>query len=393
MAGRKPSVRWSETAQRWMAWVRFPDGSRRKVERVDKADAHRDLEELLRLRDGARMPGRRRERLATFGEVIDAWRAAGCPSVAPSSRSRHARRKSPKTIENVTYSVEAHLRPQLGKLRVDGTRTEGLEARFREMADDGYATSTIHHAWLYLNQACLYGLRRRMVATNPAADVLLPEPKPSKQRKSFTVDEARRLLFEAIPQDPRPAMWVTGLMCGLRPGELTGLRWPLVDLESEDPSLWIAERASEVNHKYVGQADPKTRRKGGIGLHPLVVAALRRHRREMRLLGQYDPEGFVFCTRNRTPMSLSNMRRAFRRLCHRAGLEGDEWTTYELRHSFGSLVSDQIEDLVKVADLMGHADMRTTQGYRHAVRKAMPHAVDAWNRLLDQDSRQKAQAS
>ena len=29
-----------------MAWVRFPDGSRRKVERIDKADAERDLAEL-----------------------------------------------------------------------------------------------------------------------------------------------------------------------------------------------------------------------------------------------------------------------------------------------------------------------------------------------------------
>lgn len=41
MAGR-PSVRWNEGKQRWMAWVRFPDGSRRKVERVEKADAERD---------------------------------------------------------------------------------------------------------------------------------------------------------------------------------------------------------------------------------------------------------------------------------------------------------------------------------------------------------------
>jgi hypothetical protein len=33
----KPTVRWNESAGRWMAWVRFPDGARRKVERVDKA--------------------------------------------------------------------------------------------------------------------------------------------------------------------------------------------------------------------------------------------------------------------------------------------------------------------------------------------------------------------
>ena len=47
---QRPTVRWNEGSQRWMAWVRFPDGSRRKVERVDKSAALRDLDELLTLR-------------------------------------------------------------------------------------------------------------------------------------------------------------------------------------------------------------------------------------------------------------------------------------------------------------------------------------------------------
>jgi site-specific recombinase XerD len=63
---------------------------------------------------------------------------------------------------------------------------------------------------------------------------------------------------------------------------------------------------------------------------------------------------------------------------------GDDWTTYELRHSFVSLVADQLDDLVKVADLAGHVDTRTTAGYRHKVRASLPHAIDACNRLLDQ---------
>lgn len=54
----------------------------------------------------------------------------------------------------------------------------------------------------------------------------------------------------------------------------------------------------------------------------------------------YTPEGFVFCTRNATPMSVSNLRRSFRTLCARAGLSAKDWTTDELRHSFVSLVSD-----------------------------------------------------
>ena len=129
-------------------------------------------------------------------------------------------------------------------------------------------------------------------------------------------------------------MWLTGLMCGLRPGELAGLRWPYVDLDGESPALEVAERALEIADRYAGQASPKTERgRRRLGLHPLLVAALIRQRDEQQLLGLYDGEGFVFCTRNRTPQTLSNLRRAFRRLCVRAGL-GEDWTTYELRHSF-----------------------------------------------------------
>ena len=53
-----------------------------------------------------------------------------------------------------------------------------------------------------------------------------------------------------------------------------------------------------------------------------------------------------------------------------------------LRHSFVSLVADQLDDLVKVADLAGHVDTRTTDGYRHPVRPSIPHAIEAWERLL-----------
>ena len=39
---------------------------------------------------------------------------------------------------------------------------------------------------------------------------------------------------------------------------------------------------------------------------------------------------------------------------------------------------------MKVADLAGHVDTRTTEGYRHQVRSSLPHAIEAWDRLLDQ---------
>jgi len=150
------------------------------------------------------------------------------------------------------------------------------------------------------------------------------------------------------------------------------------------PVSHIAGRGS-AEDRYVGQATPKTPRSvRKIGLHPLLVAAIRHHRDDMKALELYDDEGFVFCSRNGTPMTMSNMRRAFQLLCKSAGF-GSDWTTYELRHSFVSLVADQLDDLVKVADLAGHVDSRTTEGYRIAVRASLPHVIDAWDRLLAQN--------
>jgi hypothetical protein len=53
---------------------------------------------------------------------------------------------------------------------------------------------------------------------------LLPTARPPRKRKSFTIEQVQTLLTVAIPKDSRPALWLTGLMCGPRPSELTGLR-------------------------------------------------------------------------------------------------------------------------------------------------------------------------
>lgn len=50
---KRPTIRWNESKQRWMAWVRFPNGSSRKVERVDKADRHMTAESAERALAGA----------------------------------------------------------------------------------------------------------------------------------------------------------------------------------------------------------------------------------------------------------------------------------------------------------------------------------------------------
>src|SRR3546814_11029128 len=97
---QRPKVRWNQQRQRWMAWVRFPDGSRRKVERADKIDAQSDIDALIELRMQSLDPGPRRARALHFNENIDSWFEAGCPNVAPTNRSRNSPVQSPSTDAN-----------------------------------------------------------------------------------------------------------------------------------------------------------------------------------------------------------------------------------------------------------------------------------------------------
>ena len=130
-----------------MAWVRFPDGTRKKVERVEKADAQRDLDELLSARALGSTPAVRGLAQVTFDEIIDEWFAAGCPNVLPTKASRHARVKSPNTIANARQLLGTSVRPVIGRQWVDRTTTERLEQLFGDMAVRDYATSTIERTW------------------------------------------------------------------------------------------------------------------------------------------------------------------------------------------------------------------------------------------------------
>ena len=103
----RPTVRWNEAKQRWMAWVTFPDGSRRKVERVEKGDAESDLKSLLFERATAESASPRRERLASFDQVIDAWVAAGAPRPPTGKKNRHAKKKAENTLIKIATSLTA----------------------------------------------------------------------------------------------------------------------------------------------------------------------------------------------------------------------------------------------------------------------------------------------
>jgi integrase len=152
---------------------------------------------------------------------------------------------------------------------------------------------------------------------------------------------------------------------GLRRGELIALRW-------EDVS-WT-ERVLIVRRALSGtdERSTKSRRIRYVPLADQALAALERLSRRPNFTGSND---YVFATIAGDRPDPSALRRRY--VACRDAADLPRLRFHDLRHTAGTLLV-RVIDPVTVKDIMGHADLATTERYLHAVRAT---------RLADQATR------
>ncbi len=167
---------------------------------------------------------------------------------------------------------------------------------------------------------------------------------------------------------------------GLRRGELQGLRWEDVELESA--TLQVRRTLSEPKGGYVFEA-PKSGKGRNIRLTQRAVTALREHRRRqpeerMEHGALWQDHGLVFASGIGTPLLGGNLNRSFKATLRRAGLP--EIRFHDLRHSCATLLLRQGVNPKFVQELLGHADISLTLNvYSHV----LPDMGDAASGAMD----------
>jgi len=327
-----------------------------------KKDAQRYLNAVLRSRDlGTFIEPKR----TTLNAYLDKWlETAAKPRVRP------------RTYQDYSWLLRQYVRPKLGPRWLDQVRVLDLQELYGEMGERVTAL-TVQKTHRVVSAALKQGVRWRMLAQNPAADVSLPKDQRPEMR-ALSAEEADRFVRAAEAHDAEPATSDDGrtarriprglvftftLATGMRPGEVLALRWEDVDLERGTATV---RRSLVQLHGRQEYGEPKTR--AGRRVVPLPsslterLRAHRRHQKELRLLlGQlYQDEDLVFASLTGGPLNPANLtRRDLKTILRRAGLPlGLRW--YDLRHTCATLLLAAGENVKVVAERLGQAKTALT---------------------------------
>jgi integrase/recombinase XerD len=277
-----------------------------------------------------------------------------------------AARRAPRTVDAYRRDL-AVLAAWLKRPPASAT-TEELERWIAEQRAAGLAPTTIARrtaaARSFFRHLVLLGAR----GDNPAAEVELPRRRRRLPR-TLSVSEVERLIDAAAGTTPRAlrdaALAELLYGAGLRVSEAVSLERAGVDLDArivrcvgkgdKERIVPIGRPAAEALRRYLARGRPHLDR---------------RHRPELFLNAQGGA------------LTRAGAFLVVRRLAEKAGLDPGRVHPHLLRHSFATHLLEGGADLRSVQEMLGHADLATTELYTHVTDRrrrelyyqAHPHA-------------------
>jgi integrase len=276
----------------------------------------------------------------------------------------------PTTYENYSQLVRRHVIPAFGRTKLKNLTTDHIRRFRRRKLDEGLSTRTVQCLLFLLRKALQQTVEDGLIPRNVAQGVKVSQV-GKEEIRPLSPEQIKRFL-EAANGDRFYALYVLAIHTGLRQGELLGLLWEDVDLESRTLCVRRTLSGAEGGRPVFGA--PKTAKsRRSVGLTQGAVEALERHRatqeEERSRLGPFwDNTGFVFRSTTSTPVNRHNlMNRSFKPLLEKAGLPRST-RFHDLRHTAASLLFSQGTHPKLVQEALGHSTIAVTLDvYSHMI--------------------------
>jgi integrase/recombinase XerD len=260
-----------------------------------------------------------------------------------------AARLAPRTVD--AYSRDLRdLEAWLGGSPEDAS-TDQLASYVAQLRADGLAATTIARRVAALRSFFRHQVLIGARPDNPAAELDLPKRRRALP-KTLSPGEVEKLIDAATGTTPR-ALRDRALVellygAGLRVSEAVGLERAAIDLEgrlvrctgkgSKERIVPIGREAVESLRRYLSRGRPYLDK---------------RHRPEL------------FLNAKGGALTRAGAFLILRRLAESAGLDPERVHPHLLRHSFATHLLEGGADLRSVQEMLGHADLATTELYTH----------------------------
>lgn len=291
------------------------------------------------------------------------------------------------SLRGTTYAsykgvVNGHLIPALGRIAlVKLTAPDVLKYQKTKLVS-GLSARTVTYHRAILRRALADAVKWELVYKNAAA--LVSPPRAVRHEVSpFTPDEARTFLSK-IPGNRLEALYVMAMGTGMRQGELLGLTWKCVNLDTGTAT--VKQQMQRVNGKLT-LVEPKTAQsRRTVALPDIVVTALTAHRERQRFErkwagSRWQEHSLVFTTTIGTPLDSANVTHNFQKALSDAKIRKQRF--HDLRHCAATLMLAQGADLRTIMDVLGHSTITLTANtYAHLTDATRRVAADMMDDVM-----------
>ena len=303
----------------------------------------------------------------TFREVAEQWHQEIEQLVA-------AGRRSPTTASQYRNTLDRHVLPGLGSLRLSEMTSARVDFFLRQtFSQRGPATAKLCRA--VVSGVCGFAVRRDAMRVNPVRDVSRMEADPAREARALTGDECLRWLA-IIDNDAHaqrkdlPDLVRFLLGTGCRIGESLAVHWEDVDLDRR--LIHVRRTLIRIPGQGLTTKAPKTKSGTRLLRIPVWLVSLLRERRP-----HLDTIGPIFPNRDGGYRERNNVETAFRRV--RTGTEFEWVVPHTYRKTVATMLDQTGLSARTIADQLGHSRISMTQDVymgRRAVDESAALALD-----------------
>ena len=307
---------------------------------------------------------------------------------------------SPLVYERYTKMLDICIIPMLGHYKLKDIKPIHIQNFVNELQERDtlfngkkgkLSAASVNRYFTMVQSVMRSAYKLGLIGVNPASRDRITLPREEEAITEIFSEQELAQLLGALECEPLQFQLLIhlALNTGCRRGELVGLKWSDINYKT---GILTVQRS---NYKLSGDKEiksksTKTGKSRKIMLPPYCLTMLRQHRAgqlqtQMLLGDKWQGDEWVFIQADGKPMYPSTPTLMFDRFLQRHNLEHKKF--HALRHTSATLLLSNGTNIKNVATRLGHAQLKTTNRYVHAVEQAEREAANTFETLLNPKQR------